>query len=164
IRLERTASRVRSSGACHSTISSKVRLGSSIMADSSPSRPSTFTRRSSLPSSGNPRELARRRAGSIVSTATFLPRAAMPSALATDALVLGEGRPHGPVSPKCGHPLRLLAREPLRIERVHDGPVDLHLHLLREPALQVQRLVHRHLLRQRHNHYGGALSVPQGGG
>src|ERR687895_444976 len=87
MRLERTASRVRSSGACHSTISSKVRLGSSIMAHSSPSRPSTFTLRSSLPSSGRPRELARRRAGSIVSTATFLPRAAMPSAMAADVVV-----------------------------------------------------------------------------
>ncbi len=87
MRFDNTASRVRSSGACHSTISSKVRLGSSIIAHSSPASPSTSTRRSSLPSSVRPSELASRRAGSIVSTATFFPRAAMPRAIAAEVVV-----------------------------------------------------------------------------
>ena len=87
MRFESTASRVRSSGACHSTSSSKVRFGSSIIAHSSPST-SAFTSRSSLPSSGRPSEFASRLAGSIVSTATFLPRAAMPRAMAAEVVVL----------------------------------------------------------------------------
>ena len=87
MRFESTASRVRSSGACHSISSSKVRLASSIIAHSSPSTPAS-TRRSSLPSSRSPSALASRRAGSIVSTATFFPRAAMPSAIAAEAVVL----------------------------------------------------------------------------
>src|SRR4051794_34183448 len=43
---------------------------------------------SSLPSSGRPSELASRFAGSIVSTATFSPRAAMPIAIAAEVVVL----------------------------------------------------------------------------
>src|SRR4051794_17981308 len=45
------------------------------------------TRRSSLPSSGRPSESARRFAGSIVNTATFLPRAAIPAAIAAELVV-----------------------------------------------------------------------------
>ena len=95
MRFESTASRVRSSGACHSTISSKVRFGSSIIAHSSPST-SAFTSRSSFPSSGSPSEFASRFAGSIVSTATFFPRAAIPSAMAADVVVLPT--PPGPAA------------------------------------------------------------------
>ena len=60
--------------------SSKVRFASSIIAHSSPfismpcaAKRSGSTSRSSLPSSGRPSELARRFAGSMVSTATFRP-------------------------------------------------------------------------------------------
>ena len=87
MRFESTASRVCSSGACHSISSSKVRLASSIIAQSSPVA-STSTRRSSLPSSGRPSESGEPPGGSIVSTATFLPRAAMPRAIAADVVVL----------------------------------------------------------------------------
>src|SRR3954469_17788789 len=87
MRLPSTASRVCSSGACHSISSSKVRLASSIIAHSSPFTGAS-TRVSWLPSSGSPRELARRRAGSMVSTATFLPCAAMPSATEAETVVL----------------------------------------------------------------------------
>ena len=81
MRLERMRSRVSSSGAWRRTSSSKVALASSIIAHSSPPLVSTpaaansagSTRRSSLPSSGRPSESASRLAGSIVSTATFLP-------------------------------------------------------------------------------------------
>ena len=84
----------RSSGAWRSISSSKVRFASSIIAHSSPriSSPARRTlrvdRRSSLPSSGSPSELASRFAGSIVSTATFSPRAAMPIAIAAEVVVL----------------------------------------------------------------------------
>ncbi len=77
---ESTASRVRSSGACRATSSSKVRFGSSIIAHSSPSTgASTGAPRRRAPS--RPSACASRRAGSIVSTATFFPRAAMPRAI-----------------------------------------------------------------------------------
>ena len=46
------------------------------------------TWRSRLPSSGSPSESARRFAGSIVSTATRLPRAAIPAAIAAEVVVL----------------------------------------------------------------------------
>ena len=46
------------------------------------------TRRSVLPSSGSPSESASRLAGSMVSTATFLPRAAIPAAIAAEVVVL----------------------------------------------------------------------------
>src|SRR4051794_32472611 len=68
--------------------SSKVRLASSIIAQSSPSSGSFSTLRGSFPSSSRPRELARRLAGSIVTTATLRPRAAMPSAIAAEVVVL----------------------------------------------------------------------------
>src|SRR5919197_2763688 len=95
MRLRRIRSRVCSSGAWRSTRSSNVRFASSIIAHSSPriSTPASAnrsgsTRLSSLPSSGSPSELARRFAGSIVSTATFFPRLAMPSATAAEVVVL----------------------------------------------------------------------------
>ena len=66
---------------------SKVRFASSIMAHSSP-RPSMSTRRGSLSSSSSPSALASRRAGSMVTTATFLPSSASPSATAAAVVVL----------------------------------------------------------------------------
>ena len=71
-------------------------FASSIIAQSSPPPGSTpasansagSTWRSALPSSGRPSESARRFAGSIVSTATFLPRAAIPAAIAAEVVVL----------------------------------------------------------------------------
>src|ERR671931_2694852 len=88
-------SRVSSSGACRRTSSSKVAFASSIIAHSSPPSASTpaslnsagSTWRSSFPSSGSPSESARRLAGSIVRTATFLPRAAIPAAIAAELVV-----------------------------------------------------------------------------
>src|SRR4051794_23082470 len=68
--------------------SSNVRLASSIIAQSSPSSASFSTLRGSFPSSSRPSELARRLAGSIVTTATLRPRAAIPSAIAADVVVL----------------------------------------------------------------------------
>src|SRR4051794_39987218 len=95
MRLLKTASRVFSSEACRSITSSQVRLASSIIAQSSPriSRPASAKRsgstwRSSLPSSGSPSEFASLLAGSIVSTATFSPCAAMPIAMAALVVVL----------------------------------------------------------------------------
>ena len=233
MRLPSTASRVASSGACHSISSSKVRLASSIMAHSSPGT-STSTRRSSLPSSGRPSALARRRAGSIVSTATFLPRAAMPSAMAAEVVVLptppepaqmqtslrssqvsitaraptgataahlgrpqvgleeeGEAHHRRPalaakaldlvallarppvlgqgggaagaasggreVAVQGGQLPRLLGLEAVGQDAVDDGGVDVHAHVLFQAGAQVDRLVHRHLLGQRHrDHAGGA--------
>ena len=49
------------------------------------------------------------------------------------------------------------AREALGVERVHHHGVDVHAHLLAQPAAELDRLVHRHLLRQRHRHHAGAL-------
>ena len=72
MRLDSTASRVRSSGACSSTSSSKVRFGSSIIAQSSPFTGAS-TRCASPSSSASPSALASRRAGSMVSTATLRP-------------------------------------------------------------------------------------------
>src|SRR5919108_1365180 len=96
MRLSRIRSRVSSSGACRRTSSSKVAFASSIIAHSSPPSVSTpaslnsagSTWRSSFPSSGRPSESARRLAGSIVSTETFLPRAAIPAAIAAEVVVL----------------------------------------------------------------------------
>src|SRR5215218_9729881 len=75
--------------------SSKVRLASSIMAHSSPSISTPCgakrlgsTRCGSLPSSAIPRALARRLAGSMVTTATRRPCAAMPMASAAEVVVL----------------------------------------------------------------------------
>ena len=66
---------------------SNVRLASSIIAHSSPST-SQSTRVGSLESSLSPSALASRRAGSIVTTATFSPRSASPSATAAAVVVL----------------------------------------------------------------------------
>ena len=95
MRLERTSSRVRSSGARSSISSSKVRLASSIIAHSSPrtsmpwpARRAGSTRWGSLPSSSTPSALASRRAGSMVTTATRAPSAARPMASAADVVVL----------------------------------------------------------------------------
>src|SRR5918995_4796540 len=96
MRLARIRSRVSASGACLRTTSSKVCLASSIIAQSSPPLVWTPTSvnsagstcRSVLPSSGRPSESASRFAGSIVSTATFFPRAAIPAAIAAEIVVL----------------------------------------------------------------------------
>src|SRR5215207_9924102 len=95
MRLARISSRVASSGASRSMTSSNVRLASSIIAHSSPSistpwgsKRSGSTRRGSLPSSAIPSALASRFAGSIVTTATFIPCAAMPIASAAEVVVL----------------------------------------------------------------------------
>ena len=83
------------SGASFSITSSKVRLASSIIAHSSPfisipcgRKRSGSTSRGSLPSSFIPSALARRLAGSIVTTATRSPSAAMPIASAAEVVVL----------------------------------------------------------------------------
>ena len=82
-------------GAARSINSSKVRFGSSIIAHSSPSISSPpltsrsgSTRRGSLWSCSRPSAFASRFAGSIVTTATFAPCAAMPSAIAAEVVVL----------------------------------------------------------------------------
>src|SRR3954469_15580664 len=74
---------------------SNVRLASSIIAHSSPrssipcaAKRAGSTRRGSLPSSASPSESASRRAGSIVTTATFRPRSARPIATAAAVVVL----------------------------------------------------------------------------
>src|SRR5918996_2164988 len=95
MRFSRIQSRVSSSGACFRTTSSKVCLASSIIAHSSPSPVSIpadsnsagSTWRSVLPSSGSPSESASRLAGSMVSTATRRPRAAIPAAIAAEVVV-----------------------------------------------------------------------------
>src|SRR5437763_3764155 len=81
--------------ATRSISSSNVRLGSSIMAQSSPCTRSPLppsssaaTRRGSLSSSCSPSAFASRFAGSMVTTATFAPSAAMPNATAADTVVL----------------------------------------------------------------------------
>ena len=85
----------RRSGARRSMSSSNVRLASSISAHSSPriSTPCSVKRAGSmrcgsLPSSASPSELASRRAGSIVTTATFAPSAAAPMPSAAAVVVL----------------------------------------------------------------------------
>src|SRR5215208_5267285 len=95
MRFSRIRSRVSASGACLRTRSSKVALGSSIIAQSSPfisiphgSKSLGSTILGVLPSSSRPSESARRLAGSIVSTATFWPRAASPAARAAEVVVL----------------------------------------------------------------------------
>src|SRR5918996_3118950 len=87
MRFERISSRVARSGARRSISASNVRLESSISAHSSPSK-SPSTRRGSLPSSSRPSESASRLAGSIVTTATFRPRSAIPIASAAAVVVL----------------------------------------------------------------------------
>ncbi|CAM5727266.1 hypothetical protein SGLAM104S_02361 [Streptomyces glaucescens] len=78
----------RSGSACASTISSKVRFMSSIIACSSPSPSTPFTRRGVLSRESMPMDWASRRAGSMVSTTTFRPRSAArrPSAAAVVVL------------------------------------------------------------------------------
>src|SRR3954447_25259074 len=95
IRLARISSRVAASGASRSITSSNVRLASSIIAHSSPristpcgAKRAASTRRGSLPSWARPSALARRLAGSIVTTATRSPWAAMPIASAAGVVVL----------------------------------------------------------------------------
>src|SRR5918996_5468675 len=95
MRLESTSSRVAGSGASRSISASNVRLASSISAHSSPristpwpAKRSGSTSRGSLPSSSRPSESASRFAGSIVTTATFRPRSAMPIASAAAVVVL----------------------------------------------------------------------------
>ena len=115
MRFARMRSRVSSSGAWRRTSSSKVAFASSIIAHSSPplvsipasANSSGSTWRSSLPSSGRPSESASRLAGSIVSTATFLPRAAIPAAIAAELVVL-------PTPPEPGADADALAVEELR--------------------------------------------------
>src|SRR3954467_6944915 len=87
MRFANTSSRVRWSGAKPSVRWWKVRLGSSMSAHSSPGA-STVTRCGSFGSSSSPSALASRRAGSIVTTATFRPRSASPSATAAAVVVL----------------------------------------------------------------------------
>src|SRR3954470_22687392 len=87
MRFSKISSRVAASGASRSITSSNVRLASSIIAHNSPSR-SSSTRCGSLPSSPTPSALASRFAGSMVTTATFIPRSAMPSASAAEVVVL----------------------------------------------------------------------------
>src|SRR3954451_9341997 len=89
------SSRVAASGASRSMTSSNVRLASSIIAHSSPSistpcgsKRAGSTRCGSLPSSAIPSALASRFAGSMVTTATFIPVAAMPIASAAEVVVL----------------------------------------------------------------------------
>ena len=70
-----------------------MRLGSSIIAHSSPfistpARRSGSTRRGSLSSCSSPSAFASRLAGSIVTTATLSPRAAIPTAIAAEVVVL----------------------------------------------------------------------------
>ncbi len=96
MRLRLISSARSGSAATRSMSSSKVRLGSSIIAHSSPlnaaARPpasrSGSTRRGSFSSSCRPSALARRLAGSMVTTATLAPSAAIPSAIAADVVVL----------------------------------------------------------------------------
>src|SRR3954471_8302485 len=95
MRLARISSRVAASGASRSITSSNVRLASSIIAHSSPristpcgAKRAASTRRGSLPSCSSPSALARRLAGSIVTTATRSPWAAMPIASAAEVVVL----------------------------------------------------------------------------
>src|SRR4051812_30834101 len=95
MRLANTSSRVRASGARRSISSSNVRLASSIIAHSSPriSTPWAAKRAGSisfgsLSRVSRPSEFASRRAGSIVTTATFSPRSAMPIATAAAVVVL----------------------------------------------------------------------------
>src|SRR5918992_4899555 len=95
MRFESTSSRVAASGASRSISASNVRLESSIKAHSSPSirtpwslKRSGSTSRGSLPSSSSPSESASRFAGSIVTTATFRPRSAIPIASAAAVVVL----------------------------------------------------------------------------
>src|SRR3954468_2372518 len=95
MRLDSTSSRVAASGASRSITSSNVRLASSIIAHSSPristpcgAKRAASTRRGSLPSWARPSALARRLAGSIVTTATRSPWAAMPIASAAEVVVL----------------------------------------------------------------------------
>ena len=100
-------------GACLATTSSKVAFASSCIAHSSPpsvSMPSASnsagsTCCSTLPSSGRPSESASRFAGSIVSTATFFPRAAIPQAMAAEVVVF----------PTPPDPAQMQTRLPLRI-------------------------------------------------
>src|SRR5918995_920707 len=87
MRFESTSSRVAASGARRSMRASKVRLESSMRAHSSPSN-GPSTRRGSLPSSSSPSESASRFAGSMVTTATFRPRSAIPMAIAAAVVVL----------------------------------------------------------------------------
>ena len=210
------------------------------MAHSSPLAPGSSTRASSLPSSLRPSELASRRAGSMVSTAAFLPRSAIPAAMAADVVVLPTPpdpaqmttclRPIRSSTPEARHSLRsssaasvlqaldvhlrceqerqrdhrgvqrtlepgdlrmlllrprvrgqrgghglaggrsalavhavellgLRVRVALGQHRVHHHRGQLHAHLLLQPLLQLDRLVHRHLLGQRHRQHGGRAPV-----
>src|SRR5215213_1431110 len=95
IRLARISSRVAASGDSRSITSSNVRLASSIIAHSSPristpwgAKRAGSTRCGSLPSCSRPSALARRLAGSIVTTATRRPSAAIPMASAAEVVVL----------------------------------------------------------------------------
>src|SRR5215210_4240097 len=126
MRFARMRSRVSSSGAWRRTSSSNVAFASSIIAQSSPpfvSTPSSAnssgsTWRSWLPSSGRPSESASRLAGSIVSTATFLPRAAIPVAIAAAHVVLPT--PAEPAQMQIRLPSRMSATPAMRsVGRAH---------------------------------------------
>ena len=88
--------------------------------------------------------------------------------------VLGHGRPQRG-SPQGGDRLgavsallaveqvleerRLVVGEQVGVDAVHEDPLQLHTQLLAQRALQVKRLVHRHLLRPRDGADGGQLGV-----
>ena len=117
--------------------SSKVALASSIIAHSSPfistpclAKSFGSTSRGSLPSSSSPSELARRLAGSMVTTATLAPSAAMPMAIAADVVVLPT--PPEPPQMQMRLPSRssgtFTARAQSKLgELVEAGPVELGL-------------------------------------
>src|ERR687893_640981 len=166
MRFERIRSRVSASGACLSTTSSNVAFASSIIAHNSPpcasmpwrSKRAGSTRRSVFPSSGRPSESASRFAGSIVSTATFLPRAAMPAAIAAEVVVLPTppepAQMHTRLSARRsatdavggdrGELLGLGVVEALGVQPVAVDAVDLHPDPLGEVLLELRRLVDRH--------------------
>ena len=88
-----------------------------------------------MPSSGRPSELARRLAGSIVSTQTFSPCAAMPIAIAADVVVLPT--PPEPAQmqislPSSRSPTFAASAEPLR--QLLDG---IHVELRAEEERQL---------------------------
>jgi hypothetical protein len=84
-------------------------------------------------------------------------------------LVLGERstercvRRRGTAAVERSQPARLVAVEALRVDAVHDHVVHSHAQLVRQTALEVDRLVHGHLLRQRHDEDARGVTVAQEG-
>src|SRR6478609_5669818 len=131
MRLFRTRSRDSSSGAWRATSSSKVAFASSIIAHSSPfistpccSKRAGSTRRASLPSSSRPSESARRLAGSIVSTQTFSPWAAIPAAIEAEVVFCPRRRSRRRCISPCPRGCRRASAsgEPLRQPARRLGP------------------------------------------